>query len=85
MRGGGGFFSPVDDPPVLLTLGGELVVERGGAAVDPVGRGGAVVLAQPAAVRQVQHGPPLEGLQARRGDEARDRHRLLVELRTANM
>lgn len=75
-----GFFNPapcgwgkrVDDPPVLLTLGGELVVERGGAAVDPVGRGDAAVVSQPAAVWQVQHGPPLEGLQARRGDETRD-------------
>lgn len=80
----GGSFSLVDDPPVLLTLGSELVVERGGTAVDPVGRGGAVIVAQAAAVRQVQHGPPLEGLQARRGDEARDRHCLLVELRTTS-
>lgn len=68
-----------EDPPVLLALGGELIIESGGAAVDPVGRGGAVVLAQPA-VRQVQHGAPLERLQAGCGDEAGDGHGLLTEL-----
>jgi len=59
----------VHDPPVLLALWGELVVEGCSAAVDPVGCGGAVVLAQ-SAVWQVQHGAPLEGLQAGRGNEA---------------
>lgn len=67
------------DPPVLLTLGGELVVKCCSAAVDPVGRGGAVVFGQ-AAVWQVQHGAPLEGLQAGRGNEAGDGRRLF-ELR----
>lgn len=59
----------VDGPPVLLVLGGELVVKRCGTAVDPVCCGVAVVFAQPA-VWQVQHGSPLEGLQAGRGNEA---------------
>lgn len=69
----------VHDPPVLLALGGELVVKRGGAAVDAVGRGGAAILAQ-RAVWQVQHGAPLEGLQAGRGNEAGDGHWLFTEL-----
>lgn len=59
----------VHDPPVLLALGGELVVKCCSTAVDPVGRGGAAVFAQPA-VWQMQHGSPLEGLQAGRGNEA---------------
>lgn len=59
----------VHDPPVLLALGGELVVKCCSAAVDPVGRVGAAVFAQPA-VWQVQHGAALEGLQAGRGNEA---------------
>lgn len=71
----------VHDPPVLLALWGELVVKRRGAPVDPVGRGGAAVFAQPA-VWQVQHGAPLEGLQAGCGNEAGERHRLFTELQT---
>lgn len=71
----------VHDPPVLLALGGELVVKCCSAAVDPVGRVGAAVFAQPA-IRQVQHGAALEGLQAGRGNEAWERHRLFTELRT---
>lgn len=39
-----------------------------------------MVFAQ-AAVWQVQHGAPLEGLQAGRGNEAGDGHRLFNELR----
>lgn len=71
----------VHDPPVLLTLGGELVVKCCGTAVDPVGRGGAAVFAQ-SAVWQVQHGSTLEGLQVGRGNEAWDRHWLFMELQT---
>lgn len=69
------------DPPVLLALGGELVVERGGAAVDAVGGGSGAVLGQ-ARVGQVQHGAALEGLQAGGGDEAGQRQGLLTELET---
>lgn len=71
----------VHDPPVLLALGGELVVKCCGAAVDPIGCGGAVVLYQ-SAVWQVQHGAPLEGLQVRCGNEAWDGQRILTELHT---
>lgn len=71
----------VHDPPVLLTLGGELVVKCCSTAVDPVGCGGAAVFAQ-SAVWQVQHGSTLEGLQVGCGNEARDRHWLFMELQT---
>lgn len=74
----------VHAPPVLFTLGGELVVKRCSAAVDPVGCGGAAVFPQPA-VWQVQHGPPLESLQAGRGNEAWNGQRLLPQLRTHKM
>lgn len=69
----------VHDPPVLLALGGELVVKGGSAPAGPVGRGGATILAQ-RAVWQVQHGVALEGLQAGCGNEAGDGQGLLAEL-----
>ena len=70
---------PDGSPPVLVVLGGELVVERGRAAVDPVGGDGAAVLPQPA-VREVHHGAPLERLQAGGGDQPREGQGLLPEL-----
>lgn len=67
------------DPPVFLVLGGELVVECGGPAVDPVSGSGAAVLPQ-ASVRQVQYGTSLERLQTGRGDQPRGGRRLPSEL-----
>lgn len=61
--------------PVVFILWGELIVECGRSAVDAVGRGGAAVLSE-AAVREVEHGAPLVGLQVGSGDQARDGHRL---------
>ena len=55
--------------PILLIFGGELIVKSGSSAADPVGSRWAAVLTQ-AAVRQVQHGVALIGLQAGGRDQA---------------
>lgn len=64
-----GLFSGCRSPPVLLSLGGELVVKGGGAAVDAVGGGGGSAILHQCRIWQVQHRLTLKCLQAGCGEE----------------